>query len=55
VHFGLGADPRIQSVRVEWPNGSEEHWENIRGNRIVTLRKNSGRPLRDPRLTPAGR
>lgn len=48
VHFGLGKNPHIQSVLVEWPGGSKEGWDNIQADRIVTLRKGSGRLLQIP-------
>ncbi len=44
AHFGLGERPEIQRVLVHWPNGSEEYWENIQPDRIITLREGSGRP-----------
>ncbi|MGH9395866.1 MAG: CRTAC1 family protein [Terriglobia bacterium] len=51
VHFGLGGNPRIDAVVVQWPGGpggpSEvgEKWENIKADQAVTLRQGTGRPL----------
>lgn len=45
VHFGLGDNPRIGAIVVRWPDGAKERWENIRSDRIVTLRQGSGRAL----------
>ncbi len=43
VHFGLGDQVEIQAVLVEWPDRSKERFEGIRADRIVTLRRGSGR------------
>ncbi len=45
VHFGLGNNPKIDAVAVHWPDGSKEQWGNIRADRIVTLRKGTGRSI----------
>ena len=42
VHFGLGEKPEIEAVLVHWPNGSQERFEGIRSDRIVTLRQGAG-------------
>ena len=42
VHFGLGDQPEIEAVQVTWPDGSKERFENVRCDRIVTLRQGSG-------------
>ncbi len=46
VHFGLGQDPQVKAVVVRWPGGSDEAWNSVRADRIVTLREGSGRPYR---------
>ena len=43
VHFGLGAAARVDRVDVRWPNGREERWENLPGDRFHTLKEGSGR------------
>jgi hypothetical protein len=43
VHFGLGDHAEIQAVLVEWPDRSKERFEGIRADRIVTLRRGSGK------------
>jgi len=45
VHFGLGGNPRIDAVAVHWLDGAKEKWENIRADRMITLRQGSGHPL----------
>ena len=42
VHFGLGQDPKVKRVVVEWPGGSKEAWNNIGSDQIITLREGSG-------------
>ncbi len=46
VHFGLGEQGGMQSVLVEWPDGSRESWDNVPSDRTVTLRRGSGAPQR---------
>ena len=43
VHFGLGPDRSVRSIRVQWPDGSAESWGGTPADRIVTLKQGSGR------------
>ncbi|HWR53499.1 MAG TPA: CRTAC1 family protein [Bryobacteraceae bacterium] len=43
AHFGLGEQADIDAVLVRWPDGSEERFEPIKADRIVTLRQGSGK------------
>ncbi len=43
-HFGLGSEPNLEGVAVEWPDGGKEIWTKVRANTLVTLRQNTGRP-----------
>jgi hypothetical protein len=43
VHFGLGDQPQLEAVLVTWPNHTEERFEGIKADRIVTLRQGTGR------------
>ncbi|MDE3179983.1 MAG: CRTAC1 family protein [Acidobacteriota bacterium] len=43
VHFGLGNNPRIEAVVVEWPGGPRERWERLKADRLVVLHQGSGR------------
>jgi len=45
VHFGLGEEARIEEITVHWPSGECEAWDRIQADRIVTIRKGSGRRL----------
>jgi hypothetical protein len=39
VHFGLGTNPRVDSVVVQWPDGVEERWHAPRPNRAAVLER----------------
>jgi hypothetical protein len=43
VHFGLGNNPHVRSLLVEWPGGSTERWDHIDADKLVTLKQGSGR------------
>jgi len=45
AHFGLGDKPDIEAVLVYWPGGSRERFDGIKSDRIVTLRRGSGKPV----------
>ena len=47
VHFGLGEDPKIESLIVHWPNGQREAWDKMDADRIVQIRQGTGRVVRD--------
>jgi hypothetical protein len=42
VHFGLGSSPAISAVVVQWPDGQRERWTDVRGDRLLTLRRGTG-------------
>jgi hypothetical protein len=42
VHFGLGDQPEINAVVVQWPDRSLERFEGIKADRIVTIVQGSG-------------
>ena len=46
VHFGLGQNPNLKKVVVEWPLGKKEVWHDVGADRILTLREGSGKPWR---------
>ena len=43
VHVGLGPSAAIDALVVQWPDGQTERWEGIGADRVVTLRRGSGR------------
>jgi hypothetical protein len=45
VHFGLGEQSSFEAVLVEWPDHTQERFEGIKPDRIVTLRQGTGKRL----------
>ena len=43
VHIGLGSQPHIDQVLVQWPDGAMESFADVDADRIVTLRRGTGR------------
>jgi enediyne biosynthesis protein E4 len=43
VHFGLGTSTDIEAVVVEWPDGTRERWTGIAPDRVVSLRRGTGK------------
>jgi enediyne biosynthesis protein E4 len=43
VHFGLASAAIVDRVDVRWPNGREEYWERLAGDRLHTLVEGAGR------------
>ena len=43
VHFGLGSSSAINAVVVQWPDGARERWADVAADRLVVLRRGSGR------------
>jgi hypothetical protein len=44
VHVGLGDQPHIVRVLVQWPDGVEESYGDVPADRVVTLQRGAGRP-----------
>ena len=53
LHFGLGANPGVDEVRVRWPSGHEQAVANIGGNRLVTVVEASDEAQFEPFREPA--
>lgn len=45
LHLGLGTEPAAQRVRVRWPGGMSEEFENLDANRRWRLVQGSGRAV----------
>jgi len=45
VHFGLGDSANLEAIEVRWPDGKAERWEDVKADRVLTLRQGSGRPV----------
>jgi enediyne biosynthesis protein E4 len=46
VHFGLGEDTKIEKLIVNWPDGRQEEWNRLEIDRIVTIRRGTGRSVK---------
>ena len=42
LHFGLGADEKIESVEIRWSDGSTESVSNVVPNKIITVTQGRG-------------
>jgi len=42
LHFGLGNAASIDSIKVEWPSGTNEYYHNITPNRIIRIIEGTG-------------
>jgi len=40
--FGLGQDPVVQAIDVEWPSGAKDHAANVKANQIVVVEEGKG-------------
>jgi enediyne biosynthesis protein E4 len=43
VHVGLGKETTLRDVVIRWPNGARERFGDVAADRIVTLRRGTGR------------
>ena len=43
VHFGLGSSAAFEAIVVQWPDGQRERWTGLAGDRLITLRRGTGR------------
>ncbi|MGE5647676.1 MAG: CRTAC1 family protein [Acidobacteriota bacterium] len=46
VHFGLGDRPQVRAIEVLWPDGLAERWTPPGVNRILTVARGQGTPVR---------
>lgn len=37
IHFGVGSENVIQSVKLQWPDGTETYLENVKANQVIEL------------------
>jgi hypothetical protein len=47
--FGLGADPMVSSLEVEWPSGARQRFTNLTTNQFVTIDEAQGVVKREPK------
>ena len=43
AHFGLGAAAAVTAIVVQWPDAQRERWTDVGADRVVTLRRGTGR------------
>lgn len=43
LHFGLGKDDVVQLLEVRWPDGGLQYYENVKPDRILTIRRDPNR------------
>ncbi|MHB1700083.1 MAG: CRTAC1 family protein [Acidobacteriaceae bacterium] len=43
LHFGLGAEDKLQSIEVNWPNGESETFEATSVDKVIDLTEGKGR------------
>jgi hypothetical protein len=43
VHVGLGSSSAVTAIVVQWPDGQRERWTAVAADRLVTLRRGTGR------------
>jgi len=58
VHFGLGAATKIDELKIRWPSGLTERFDNLRVDTIHTLKEGTGTAVQDAaeksKARPAG-
>jgi enediyne biosynthesis protein E4 len=52
VTFGLGSDPTVTVVEVEWPSGVKDRATNIKANQFVTIEEGKGVVSQTPPARP---
>jgi len=58
VHFGLGSAVKIDELKIRWPSGGVERFDNLRVDTIHTLKEGSVTAVQDatgkPKVRPGG-
>jgi enediyne biosynthesis protein E4 len=42
LHFGLGRETEVRSIKILWPNGNEEEVRNIAADQLIYIREGEG-------------
>ena len=45
LYFGLGKSDRIKAIDIKWSDGQTQHLENLKGDRLITIKKTALHPL----------
>ncbi|WP_461139174.1 VCBS repeat-containing protein [Spirosoma pomorum] len=53
LHFGLGTDPIIDSIRVTWPTGKQQHVTNVKADQLLVVQEKDARAGGKPARTTA--
>ncbi len=40
--FGLGKDPKVESIEIDWPSGAKQKLTNVAANRFITVTEDKG-------------
>ncbi len=47
--FGLGHDPQVSAIEIDWPSGAKDRLTNIAANQFLTIQEGKGITARSPR------
>ena len=50
VHFGLGSAVKIDELKIRWPSGVVERFDNLRVDAIHSLKEGSGTAIQDTEI-----
>ncbi len=48
LHFGLGSQPKLHSLTVDWPSGMHQSFTNLEADLFYTIKEPPGDPRRPP-------
>ncbi len=43
VHFGLGSDKTVDTLKIIWPSGKTQELQNIKANQVITIRESEAK------------
>jgi hypothetical protein len=55
AHFGLGPVSRVDRIHVIWPDGSEEQYDGVDADRVITLARGDGQQVSEAGVPVASR
>ncbi|HMG99947.1 MAG TPA: ASPIC/UnbV domain-containing protein, partial [Terriglobales bacterium] len=50
VHFGLGSAVKIDELKIRWPSGVVERFDNLRIDTIHSLKEGTGTAVQDTEI-----
>jgi hypothetical protein len=42
IHFGLGKNPKVKTVEIQWPSGQVDILSNIAANQLIIVKEKAG-------------